>query len=154
MNKIVAAIANECTENGVVAKISENYLVVHVNPGCSVSTACATCGKSSGCGQEKNPERITVPLQNPQQFSEGEHVRIRFYRLSRSFASLLVFGLPIAGLVAALVLWNSLLGLPVEGGGAVIVGIGGFLLGFAGAFIADKVIDSALPPPSIEGKYP
>jgi sigma-E factor negative regulatory protein RseC len=101
----------------------------------SRSVACARCAAGKGCGAgllggNQKPARIQVPLPDEMGLRVGDQVCLELSPESLLRASFLVYGLPLVGVVTALLIGWFVAG-PLPDTSAIGLAIAGLLIGLA-----------------------
>lgn len=99
------------------------------------SVACPRCAAGKGCGAGllagvSKPAVLDIAVPGWMSVHEGEQVRLELEPSRILKASVFVYGLPLLGVILALILGGILIG-PLSDQTAIWLSIGGFLAGFA-----------------------
>lgn len=114
---------------GKIVSIGDGKAMVEVER----KAACPRCASGKGCGAgllsgSTRPTLLEVSVASRQQYREGDEVRLTLEPSRLMHASLLVYGLPLLGMVVMLVLGWSLMR-PLSDPQAIAFAIGGLATG-------------------------
>ena len=87
-----------------VASLADSVDAAPQGRGCGGRAGCGSCG---GCASLPGvyADRFHIPVPHPAEFKPGDHIRFNRYIPEPNIVSALVFGVPITGAIAAMVLW-------------------------------------------------
>jgi len=113
---------------GVVISAREGHITVKVDK----SGGCKSCSMNALCGS--GSKAFTLEFDTKDTFAAGDKVQVMIAPGSRILSSLIVFGLPILGLVAGYLIARNWLSEPVS----VVLGFGGLVMMFLFIKLLDK----------------
>lgn len=101
------------------------------------TVACARCAAGKGCGAgllggQRTPARLELPAPENMRLAVGDRVNLELLPANLLEASLLVYGLPLAGVVVALSAGWMIAG-TLSDAYAIVLAIAGLLAGWAAA---------------------
>jgi sigma-E factor negative regulatory protein RseC len=119
------------TPVATIISISNGLATVQVER----AAACARCAAGKGCGAgllggRQSPARIELPAPEGVRLAVGDRVKLELAPANLLEASLLVYGLPLAGVVVALSAGWIVAG-ALSDADAIVLAIGGLLAGLA-----------------------
>lgn len=101
-------------------------------------SACGSCSVSSGCGTSvigkiTGGKRNIVTVLSPLTLAPGDEVELGLAEGALISGSLIVYGVPLLGLLLGMIVYAVLLGASAGDGAAIVCGLGGLAIGMATA---------------------
>ena len=143
MNNDTHALSGGYTfSEGIVEEVGARTVVVKVGLAPHCSSGRTSCGL---CGSPPDPVRIRVPVRNAPPVEVGARVRVRRHALNPALAAGAVFGIPLLGVILALVLRHGLAPARVNSPMTVLLGFAGLAAGAGMVCIAEHLYRGKFP---------
>ena len=124
------------SNNAVVSKIVKNGIYVSPNSSCDKPAGCHNC---SLCGTKPSKLELFCSLPNPNGYSVGQCVRIKYFSLTEVVAAFVVFGIPIFCAIVTYFVYSLFFTASTETLGLVLVTALAVVFGFVIVYFIERI---------------
>ena len=122
--------------NAVVSRIAENGIYVSPNPTCEKHTGCHHC---SLCGSIPSKLEFFCSIPNPNDYTEGQCIRIKYFSFTEVIAAAVVFGIPVFCAIVTYAVYSLFFTASTETLGLVLITSSAVVFGFIIVYIIEKL---------------